>query len=177
MRGFSQAAAAILAAATLCATTLQQLSLTEMIQQSTAIVRGKVARSLASYRGADLYTHYQIDVLETLKGGTGRQVDLAVPGGYLNGVHQTVAGAPQLVVGQEYVVFLWTGKSGMTQAIGLSQGLFSVRVDAGGNTVLVRPGAGEPMLDASGRLVKDQPFSIALSELRARIAQVLGGGK
>lgn len=167
----------MVAAATLCATTLQQLSMTEMIRQSTAIVRGKVVRSFASYRGADLYTHYQIEVLETLKGSPGRSVDLAVPGGYLNGVHQSVAGAPQLVVGQEYVVFLWTGKSGMTQVIGLSQGVFSVGVDAGGNAVLVRPGASEPVLDAAGRLVKDQPVSIALSELRARIAQVLGAGR
>ncbi len=166
---------AMLVTAPLGATTLAQLSLTEMIQQSTGIVRAKVVRSFAAYRGADIYTHYQLDVVENLKATPGSSVDVAVPGGYLNGVNQSVAGAPQLVVGQEYVVFLWTSKSGMTQIIGLSQGLFYVREDAGGNPVLIRPSTSEAMLDASGRLVKDQPVSLTLNDLRAAIGKALGG--
>jgi hypothetical protein len=168
---------ALLVAAPLGATTLAQLSLADMIGQSTGIVRAKVTRSFASYRGSDIYTHYQLEVLENLKAAPAATADVAVPGGYLNGVHQTVAGAPQLIVGQEYVVFLWAGKSGMTQIIGLSQGLFQVRPNASGDPVLVRGGAGEMMVDASGRLTKDQPVSIALSELRSAIAKQLGGGK
>lgn len=168
--------AAIVMLAPLGATTLVRLSLTEMIQQSTGIVRARVVRSFAANRGADIYTHYQMEVLEDLKGTPGQTVDVAVPGGILNGVNQSVAGAPHLAVDQEYVVFLWTSRSGVTQIIGLSQGLFNVRPDAGGKAVLMRPSAGEPMLDSSGRLVKDQPFSLSLNDLRAAIGKVLEAG-
>ena len=43
-----------------------------------------------------------------------------------------VAGAPTLRAGREYVLFLWTSRSGLTQLMGMSQGLFSVeRTTAG----------------------------------------------
>ena len=49
-----------------------------------------------------------------------------MPGGVVNGIRQSVTGAPELKPGQEYVLFLWTSRSGLTQVIGLSQGLFKV---------------------------------------------------
>ncbi len=85
-----------------------------------------------------------------------------------------VAGAPTLTAGSQYVVFLWTNKSGFTQVIGLSQGLFSVMQDSTGNQVLVRPAASGQVVDKSGNLITDQAVTIALSDLRTQIQTAMG---
>ena len=161
------------------ATTLLQLSLNDMIQQSTGIVRAKVTGVRTDYRGTDIFTYYQLQVSEDWRASgltpTGpTQLEVAVPGGAARGTRQTVAGAPAMTVGQDYVVFLWTSRSGLTQVIGLSQGLFVVSADASGNPVLIRPGTGEPMVDQSVHPAQNQALSISLAALRAQTRSLLG---
>jgi len=156
------------------ATTLQKLSTDDMIQQSTGIVRAKVTGSYSAFRGRDVYTYYQLQVTENLKSSFPQTVNVAVPGGLARGVRQMVPGAPMLASGQEYVVFLWTSKSGLTQVIGLSQGLFAVTLDSSGNSVMVRPAAVSMMLNQAGQEIADQPVSMSLSDLRSEIRKVLG---
>jgi len=153
------------------ATTLQQLSLDNMIAQSTAVVHAKVTGSRVALRGQDIWTFYQLQVMDTLKAGqsSSSSVEVAVPGGAMQGVRQVVAGAPVLAPGTEYVVFLWTSKSGLTQVIGLSQGLFLVNTDTSGNKLLSRPAAAATMLDQNGNPVADQAVSLSLSGLRTRM--------
>jgi hypothetical protein len=155
--------------------TLLQLSLNDMIQQSTVIVRGKVQPTFTAARGPMIYTHYQVQVTETLKGTAPKQLDIGVPGGVANGLRQSVAGAPALAAGQDYVLFLWTSKSGLTQVIGLSQGLFSVLTNSAGQSTLVRGAATELMLNAAGQPVSDSNLQMPLSELRSKIQTVLSG--
>ena len=144
-----------LAAGTASATTLQMLSTDQMIRQSTAIVRAKVTGSSTIARGSAIYTVYRLSVEETLK-GSGTFDSVSVPGGALGGLRQMVSGAPSLAIGQDYVIFLWTSRSGLTQIIGLSQGLFSVTLDSSGDGVLTRPGS-----------------SMKLSDLRSQVQKVL----
>src|ERR1035441_1442805 len=66
-----------------------------------------------------IYTHYQIRVSETLKGSSAATVEFVVQGGVANNLRQTFSGVPQFAVGDEYVFFLWSGKSGVTQIMGL----------------------------------------------------------
>jgi hypothetical protein len=157
------------AAALLLSTTLEQLSLDDMIQKSTGVVRAKVTGSYAAMAGADIFTYYRLEVSETWKGPSVAQMDVAVAGGVVRGQRQVVAGAPTLSVGDEYVLFLWTSRSGITQVIGLSQGLFSVKVDAANTPVMVRPAAMEPMLDKYGHIVANQPVNLRLADVRARV--------
>jgi hypothetical protein len=156
------------------ATTLEQLSMGSMIQQSTAIVRARVTGSSAVRRGSDVYTYYRLDVLETLKASQTAPQEVAVPGGALGGIRQTVAGAPKLVGGQEYVLFLWTSRSGLTQVIGLTQGVFRVLPQTGPEATVVRAAATETMLGAGGRPVQDKALSLPLDALRK---MVQGGAK
>lgn len=159
------------------ATTLQQLSTDAMIRQSTAIVRVKVTGSAPVLHGTAIYTQVQFSVLETLKTGqNGVPSAVFVPGGALNGIRQTVPGAPALVSGQEYVIFLWTSKSGFTQIIGLSQGLFMVMQDSSGNAVLVRPAATVSMVNQNGLPVSDSLVSMPLQSLESEVQSVLGAG-
>ncbi len=157
------------------ATTLEQLSVSDMIQKSTAIVRAKVTGSYAANRNGTIYTFYHLQVLENLKASTSSSVDVAVPGGALGNVSQSAAGAPVLRPGTEYVLFLWTSKSGLTQIIGLSQGAFDSQTTADGKTLLTRPGISERMLDTQGRAVIDKGMSLDLNDLRGRIRQ--GGSR
>jgi hypothetical protein len=156
--------------------TLLRLSLDDMIAKSTAIVRGTVTGSRASASGPMIYTHYAIRVTERYKGGAQDGQDVAVPGGIANQLRQTFAGAPELQTGQEYVLFLWTGPSGLTQIIGLTQGAFTLSTTSSGTTA-TRPPAPEMMLDAgTGKQVKEKALVMNLGDLRAQIASTLRGG-
>jgi hypothetical protein len=167
------------ALAPLPATTLQQLSLDDMIRLSTVIVHGKTQQTVSAYRGSIIYTHYQVQVSETLKGPAASQLEIVVPGGAANQLRQAFAGAPTLSPGQDYVLFLWTSKSGLTQIIGLSQGLFAVTANAAGQLMVTRPGSSERMVNAAGVSVSDPNMQMLLSDLRSQIQKALasGGGK
>jgi hypothetical protein len=172
MRTRSILLAGLAAIACVRATTLQQLSLDDMIQQSTGIVRAKVTGSASRLHGQNIYTYYHLQVLESAKGGAGRELDVAVPGGTLNGKREMVPGAPALTTGSQYVVFLWTGSSGMTQIIGLSQGLFLAASDGSGRINLARPAAEELMLDKNGKAVSTKSVGLAWSDVRTRIREL-----
>jgi len=158
-----------------CAT-LERLSLDDMIAKATAIVRGKVTNAYAASSGPVIYTHYTIQVEERLKGSGGATVEVVVPGGAANGLRQSFAGAPVFRNGEDYVFFLWTGQSGLTQVLGLTQGLFAVAQDGSPDPVSTRQASRELMLDAkTGQPVKDQTLTMRLSELRSRVASRLTG--
>ena len=156
--------------------TLERLSLKDMILGSTAIVRAKVTGSSAAFSGPIIYTHYQIRVSETLKGSSAGAVEFVVQGGVANNLRQTFSGVPQFSVGDEYVFFLWTGKSGLTQIMGLTQGLFSVAQDDSADPATTRSSSHEVMLErGTGQQVKDQTLVMTMSQLRAQIAATMAG--
>lgn len=161
-----------------CATTLEQLTLDEMAQQSTAIVRARVIGSHAGTHGShgtDIYTYFQLQVIETWKGQA--MTEVAVPGGVAGGIRQSISGAPELKPGQEYVLFLWTSRSGLTQVIGLSQGLFKVSEESSGKAVTERPAASELMLNRSGHPVDDRAVTMPIQDLRAHVRRALAAAK
>jgi hypothetical protein len=77
--------------------------------KSTAVVRGKVISSYPSFGGPIIYTDCEVQVSEQLKGTSGSSLDVVVPGGTTNNLRQINSGAPQLDLGGELVLFLWTG--------------------------------------------------------------------
>ena len=111
MRRFATALVLFVSSLPLQCATLERLSFDDMVVKSTAIVRGKVANSYAAFSGRVIYTHYSVQVIETLKGAASASVDVAVPGGVANNLRQTFSGAPELRPGAEFVFFLWTGRS------------------------------------------------------------------
>ena len=155
------------------ATTLLKMSMNDLILQSTAIVRARVTGSRTAATGKDIYTYYQLQVSETLKKGAILPAEFAVPGGVYGNLRQIGIGSPVFTEGQEYVLFLWTSRSGMTQVIGLSQGSFKLSQDPNGVTVLNRPAIADQMLDKSGNPVTDAPVTMKWSELRQTIVKTL----
>ena len=165
-------------AGALPAATLERLSMDDLIAKSTAIVRGTVSDSWAAFTGPIIYTHYRIQVSETLKGTAQNWVEIAVTGGEVNGIHTSASGSPTLNKGDQYVFFLWTSKAGLTQIMGLTQGLFVMPGDGSADPMITRPPTRELMLDpVTARPVKDAAVSLRLSDLRQRIAKSVAGGK
>jgi hypothetical protein len=158
-------------------TTLEKLSLEQMAQQSTEIVRGRMVSSAAEQRNGIIFTRTRFQVLERWKGQTAATVDISVPGGTLGKLHQTFAGSPALAPGSEYVLFLWTGKSGVTQVIGLSQGVFDLQVDTKGQAQVARAASSATMLSATGQPVADAPVRMSLADLDRAIRSALGAVK
>jgi hypothetical protein len=143
-----------------------------MSQAATAIVRASVTGSTASFTGSTIYTHYSLKVSESWKGFAPTEV--LVPGGIANGKRQAFPGVPELKVGAEYVLFLWTSsQTGITHIVGLQQGLFDLSSRSDGSTLATRPLIGEVILDAQGRRVPDHAISMPLTSLRGQVSHVL----
>ena len=127
-----------------------------------------------------IYTHYQVQVIEQLKGTPRTTVEVMTPGGTVKGVKSTFSGSPALNQGDEFVFFLWTSKTGITWITGLTQGLFALTPEVSADRVATRSASRELMLDpGTSRPVKDTALSMKLSVLKARIAATLaakGGG-
>jgi hypothetical protein len=159
----------------LSATTLEKLSVEDMSQKSTLIVRGRISGCAGEQRGSMIYTRCRISVIERWKGTTGNQVEFLVPGGATRGLVQTFIGTPKFSAGSEYVLFLWSGRSGNLQVIGLSQGAFDVKADVKGGATAKRDATTDTMLDAAGRPVHDDGVEMSVAALRSRVARTVGG--
>ncbi len=158
--------------------TLEYLSLDDMARRSTAIVQGRIAGSYAAAGRSIIYTHYRIQVLEQWKGPAASELEVVLPGGAVDGRRQTFPGTPELKAGQEYLLFLWTSPAtGLTHAIGLSQGVFSVRRSPAGDVIAQRGPSGGLMLNSAGVPVRDTAVSLRLSDLRSRVRAALADGR
>jgi hypothetical protein len=156
-----------------CAT-LEQLTMDDMIAQSTAIVHGTVVDSWAAFTGSVIYTHYKVQVSESFKGPRQSSVEVVVAGGVVNNLSQSFSGSPTLNKGDELVLFLWTSRAGLTQIMGLTQGLFAVAPGAATDPLATRAATRELMLNPkTAQPVKDAALSMNLSDLRSRIATTL----
>jgi len=161
--------------APLGAATLEQLSLDDLIQKSTAIVQAKVVGSYADFRGAEIFTHWKLDIEQQWKGA--HQAEVLVPGGSARGYRESVPGAPQLTAGKEYVLFLWTSKSGATYLTGWGQGVFELSKDSAGKLMATRAAAAETVVEhGTWRPVRDDGVQMPLQELAGRISATLGKG-
>lgn len=151
------------------ATTIERMSVEEMTAKATRIVRGKALPGEGVRRGGVIYTDYAFQVAETIKGPAEPRLRLTVPGGTLGAARQHFAGTPRLEPGQDYVVFIWTSRSGVHHIIGLSQGLFNAQLNAAGEWVLRRGAATAHVVDQHGKEVADVGLELNWNELKRRV--------
>jgi len=104
-------------------------------------------------------------------------MDVLIPGGATTGFRQDVPGAPKLVQGREYLLFLWTAKSGATYITGLSQGVFGLPSNASNELMAVRPAISETVLDPKTWLpVNDEGIQMLYADMTSRITATLAQG-
>ena len=110
------------------ATTVQRLSLDEMVHAAHSIVHGRV-RSSTPHWSTDhrlILTTTVIDVQETMKGQASRTIEVTTIGGKVGDLTLVVPGMPAFEAGEEAILFVET--VGVVQTVvGLSQGKFAVR--------------------------------------------------
>jgi len=128
-------------------------------------------------RGSVIYTRCRVSITESWKGNAGAVTEFIMPGGTYRDLSQTFTGGPKLIPGQEYVLFLWAGRSGTNQIIGLSQGVFNLQNDSKSGVEAKREASSELMLGPDGTPVNDAPIRMNISELRSRVARAAGEAK
>src|SRR3954465_11780720 len=101
------------------AATLEKLTIEQMTQKATLIVRGRVGGCSGEMQGSIIYTRCSVNVTERWKGQSPSVTTFLIPGGSFKGLTQTFTGTPKFNGGDEYVLFLWSGRSGNNQIIGL----------------------------------------------------------
>ncbi len=167
------------------AVTLEKLSLEEMIDSSTLIVRGTIASSAPSRGGRLIETVYRVKVSEFLKGAPAAsrngadsgEIQVSLPGGVADGVRQTIAGVPKLETDTEYVLFLWRSGSGRLLLVGMSQGLLRIH-RSNGRVTAERPPIDGTMLDrSSGKAVRDSGLGLRLPALKEAVSRRVASGR
>ena len=107
--------------------------------------------------------------------GTGGVVeDMAVQGGVLNGMREVWEGTPELVDGQDYLLFLWHSSLGTNLILGLSQGLFAV--DAHAQEAVQAATTGH-MVNDSGSEVTRGAVRMNLAQMRKYVQRVIAEGR
>jgi hypothetical protein len=134
------------------ATTLAPADFEQMVAGSQTIVRGRVERVQAVLGGPrrTIESVVTLAVLDALKGDTADSVVFRVPGGQIGQYRRVMIGAPELVAGDEVVVFLKGRAPVMPMPFGLNQGVY--RVQRTGAGPLVTPFVPQP-----GRVVRGDP--------------------
>src|SRR5258708_6547857 len=107
------------------------VSLDELIDQSEAIVHGRVMQSWSAWDSAHKYiwTHHLMAVIDPVRGGGPGFVVVSEPGGELDGVGMRFSGALEYSVGEEAIVFLYRTPIGYLRATGSGQGKFTVTAE------------------------------------------------
>ncbi len=120
-------------------TLVVQLSFDELVQQSEVVAHGRVVSSRVAWDAdrSSLWTHYEIQIEESLKGELESLVSIQEPGGELDGVVSDVAGTPRYAVGEEVVVF--AARAGaVLRTCGWGQGRYVVTRSATGTAAVAR---------------------------------------
>lgn len=160
----------------LLGTTLEKLTFDEMTAKSTQIVRGRIALASVQQHGAIYYSHYKVQVSEQYKGPAAKTIDVVLPGGTIGRSQQTFSGVPTFPTDTDLVLFLWTSKTGLTHIIGLSQGVFQVSKDSGGQTVFSRGPISEGLIDSrTGRPASDSGMRFTAQEFSTRVRSAVQG--
>lgn len=121
----------LLFAARTPATTLLPMYLDDLTTQSQTVVYGRVVASRVEWDAAHrwIFTIYTIEPKQYLKGNLGSSFELREPGGERDGIAMKIAGVPRFDVGQDAVLFIWTGPHGYHQVTSFGQGAVTIRTD------------------------------------------------
>lgn len=176
------ASSLLLTAAPARATVVRQMSVEDMAERATVVVRGVVEAQRAVYEDGHIDTRLDVQVAEWLKSPSRvaaqllpSRVQVSVPGGQVGELAQTVSGAPRFSTGDEVVVFLWQRSAGEPFVVlGLAQGSFKVeRAAATVEAVSDRRGLSAARLQAPAAGAAEHEEGtverLPLAELEARV--------
>src|SRR5262245_53818044 len=119
---------ALIASIPCAATTVEKLTLDDLVKKSGRIIVGKCVSRESRWndRNTLILTKARFAVSEPLKGSSDAFVDVVTVGGTLDGITQTVSGMPVFEPEEQALLFLEPSKNGQWQPLGLAQGKFRI---------------------------------------------------
>lgn len=119
---------ALLLVASAQATLAPQMTFDEVVAEAESIVHGVVTARRAGWDAehAAIWTHYEIEVIETFKGEPASTLTVSEPGGEVDGARMEIVGAPRYRIGDEVTVFAAPTPIGYRRTCGWGQGKFIV---------------------------------------------------
>ncbi len=105
----------------------------QKVDEAEAIVLGRVTGTRSSFdpTGRWILTTATIEVDKSMKGRAGGTIEVTVPGGAVDGIHQQTVGVPAFRMGDERILFVKQERVGPT-VLYLDQGTYEVRNDLSG---------------------------------------------
>ena len=140
------------------ATLVPQVTLEQMAGEAQFVVHGKVTRKWSAWDsgGQMIWSHYQLQLEEALKGSPGNSLVVSEPGGIVGDQGISIAGTPEYDVGDEVVLLVWRTPLGYLRTSGWGQGKFTVSATKGSSTKTVHASLRLPGVELfSGRQAKD----------------------
>src|SRR5882672_835211 len=117
---------ALLAAVVASATTLSQLKLEDLAQESTVVARMRCLGATSQWDKGEIWTETKFEVLEREKGALASIVTVRLLGGRVGHLRSHVDEVPAFRVGEEVYLFLWAREGEPYQVLGWSQGTFRI---------------------------------------------------
>ncbi|MGE0461211.1 MAG: hypothetical protein AB7Q16_07555 [Vicinamibacterales bacterium] len=161
----------------LSAITVKPLSFVELVDESMAIVHGRVTEVHGQWtadRGG-IESLLRVEAFDYLKGDLGDTITVRVPGGQVGTIVNIIPGAARFSPGDRVVLFLTATGPAIPVVTGTTQGVFRVTADPrSGELVVIPPVVGTA--GAPGRLVRGdsarRPMSMAAFGAAVQRAQV-----
>jgi hypothetical protein len=172
-------------AALLEATLVPRMSLEEVVNASESIVQGTVVRTWSDWDEAHKYiwTHYEIQVADKLKGVVAGKFVVSEPGGAVGETELQIAGTPQYAVGEEVVLFAERTPLGYLRTCGWGQGKFQVARTAADGQATVRTAVkGVQLVERPAAQAKPQGTPLGevngleLEQFKTRVRQIVQQG-
>jgi len=160
------AGAALLAAGSGFAATVVPLSLSDLVAQSDLAIEGKIGSGAPDWSGpagaSMIFTYWEVEVTETLKGTVTASLLVRTPGGTKDGRSLEVPGAPSFHPDQRLILFLKKteeSRSGQPvyEVLGWQQGALDI---------MTEPASGEPVVRRPVKSSQKQPSRLVAVKLK-----------
>ena len=124
-------------------------------------------------RGA-IWTFAEMDVVEPLKGAPPAHLVVRLPGGRVGHLVTHVEDAPQLVAGEEKILFLERNPDGDYSVTGWVEGAFRIQKNTSGEETVTQDSSEVVVFDAVTRKFQVQGLrNLPMSDFRQRLATAL----
>jgi hypothetical protein len=153
------------------ATTLVRMSLAQLSQAATTVVRGAVVSQVSRWNAdhTRIFTLTTIAVSESLKGHPASTIVIQQPGGTVGHIRVLVPGTIRFRPAAQYVLFLENGPQGRYLPVGMVQGAYRLYSGRAGNERVTLP-LGSLALGQKSQMMGPSP---TLGEFHAAVTDVL----
>jgi hypothetical protein len=164
-----------MAFATASATTLQRLSLDQLVAGSDAVARVNFSGAESRWENGTIWTVTKLRVVEIFKGNLPEEIFIRLPGGRVGHLTATVEGTPRFRAGDDAIVFLKTSPAGGFSVAGWVQGTFRIsREPRTGTQSVTQDSSAFAVFDPATRSFRTEGIHrMRVEEFRGRVASAI----